>query len=167
MAIVAAPTASLDFTFKDASGSIGASLGGRLRGYQEQNPKAFRLLAIRSSDRAQREFLTCERMRDELTLSLEKWLRAGGEIPADDKLAGEMHAMEWEIQPGSGRQKVTAKTKLKRELGRSPDRYDALALACYEPQYTDEPVPEWDERSIHDMAPGREFDPRAGLRAFR
>ena len=65
------------------------------------------------------------------------------------------------------RQKVTAKTKLKRELGRSPDRYDALALACYEPQYTDEPVPERDERSIHDMAPGREFDPRAGLRAFR
>lgn len=151
----------------DASGSIGASLGGRLRGYVEQNPKAFRLLAIRSSDRAQREFLTCERMRDELTLNLEKWLRSGGEIPADDKLAGEMHAMEWEIQPGSGRQKVTPKTKLKRELGRSPDRYDALALACYEPQYTDEPVPERDERSIYDMATGREFDPRAGLRAFR
>jgi hypothetical protein len=151
----------------DASGSIGASLGGRLRGYAEQNPKAFRLLAIRGSDRAMREFVVCDRMRDELTLNLERWLRAGGEIPADDKLAGEMHAMEWEIQPGSGRQKVTAKTKLKRELGRSPDRYDALALACYEPQHMDEQAPARDERGIHDNVPGREFDPREGLRAFR
>ena len=151
----------------DASGSIGSGLAGRLRGYVEQNPKAFRLLAIRSSDRAQREFLTCDRMRDELTLNLERWLRAGGEIPSDDKLAGEMHAMEWEIQPGSGRQKVTAKTKLKRELGRSPDRYDALALACYEPQQMDEQEPARDERGIHDNVPGREFDPREGLRAFR
>ena len=151
----------------DASGSIGASLGGRLRGYAEQNPRAFRLLAMRGSDRAVRDSMVYDRVRDELTGNLEKWLRAGGEIPADDKLAGEMHAMEWEIQPGSGRQKVTAKTKLKRELGRSPDRYDALALACYEPQHMDEQAPARDERGIHDTVPGREFDPREGLRAFR
>ena len=151
----------------DASGSIGSSLDGRLRGHVERNPNAFRLLSIRSSDRARLAFLACERMRDELTWNLEKWLRAGGEIPPDDKLAGEMHAMEWEIQPLSGRQKVTAKTKLKRELGRSPDRYDALALACYEPQYMTDMEPTRDDRSVYDNAPGREFDPREGLRAFR
>jgi hypothetical protein len=150
----------------DASGSIGASLGGLLRGHAERNPSAFRLLAVRGSDYARRE-PSCDRVRDELTLNLEKWMRAGGEIPADDKLAGEMHAMEWDILPGSGKQKVTPKTKLKRELGRSPDRYDALALACYEPQHMDEQAPERDERGIHDNVPGREFDPREGLRAFR
>lgn len=151
----------------DASGSIGASLGGRLRGFAEQNPRAFKLVAVRGSDRAIRKPMVYDRVRDELTGSLEEWLRAGGEIPVDDKLAGEMHAMEWEIQL-NGRQKVTAKTKLKRDLGRSPDRYDALALACYEPpslnaeQYEQQPV-----RSIYDDVPARDFDHHSALKAFR
>lgn len=150
----------------DASGSIGASLGGRLRGYAEQNPRAFRLVAVRGSDRSSVQH--CDRVRDELTDRLEKWLRAGGEIPADDKLAGEMHAMEWEIQPGTGRQKVTAKTKLKRELGRSPDRYDALALSTYEPSNIHEAdEPERKAGGIYDTVPGREFDQHQALKAFR
>lgn len=150
----------------DASGSIGASLGGRLRGYAEQNPRAFRLVAVRGSDRSSVQH--CDRVRDELTDRLEKWLRAGGEIPADDKLAGEMHAMEWEIQPGTGRQKVTAKTKLKRELGRSPDRYDALALSTYEPSNIHEPdEPERKAGGIYDNIAGRDMDHTQALKAFR
>ena len=152
----------------DASGSIGASLGGRLRGYAEQHPRAFKLFAARGSDRAMHNPLVYDRIRDELTGNLEKWLRAGGEIPADDKLAGEMHAMEWEIQPGSGRQKVTAKTKLKRELGRSPDRYDALALACYEPSNINEPdEPERQAGGFYDNIAGRDMDHTQALNAFR
>lgn len=149
----------------DASGSIGAGLNGRLRSYAEQHPHAFRLVSVRGSDYARE--MSCDRMRDELTLNLERWLRAGGEIPVDDKLAGEMHVMEWDILPGSGKQKVTAKTKIKRELGRSPDRYDALALACYEPSNLDEPEapPPQDPRAL--TARGGALDPYAGRDAWR
>ena len=149
----------------DASGSIGAGLNGRLRSYAEQHPNAFRLVSVRGSDYARE--MSCDRMRDELTLNLERWLRAGGEIPADDKLAGEMHVMEWDILPGSGKQKVTAKTKIKRELGRSPDRYDALALACYEPSNLDEPEapPPQDPRAMTSR--GGALDPYAGRDAWR
>ena len=87
-------------------------------------------------------------------------------IPVDDKLAGEMHAMEWDIQPGSGKQKVTAKTKIKRELGRSPDRYDALALACYEP-----PQPgrgsTTSRRPDARLTARGDFDPTTGRDAWR
>lgn len=32
-----------------------------------------------------------------------------------------------------GKLKVSPKDKLRKDLGRSPDRYDALALSCWEP----------------------------------
>src|SRR6185295_13195738 len=73
-----------------------------------------------------------DRVRDELTANLEKWLRDGGSLPEDVKLAGELHEPEWEIAI-NGRNKVTRKTELKKALGRSPDRYDAVALSAWEP----------------------------------
>jgi hypothetical protein len=43
-----------------------------------------------------------------------------------------MHALEWKQQV-NGRIKVTPKDEVRKALGRSPDRYDACALAVWEP----------------------------------
>jgi hypothetical protein len=116
----------------DRDGSIGAEVFGALRAYVEKNPAAFELIGVRGSDRSQRQPEVYHLMRDALTANLEAWVREGGGIPADDKLAKELHAMEWR-QRANGLLSVTPKEQLRKILGRSPDRYDALALSCWEP----------------------------------
>lgn len=116
----------------DREGTIGSALYGRMLDFVERNKGIFELVAVRASDRAHRQPMVYDRQRDALAANLEAWLRDGGSIPEDTRLAGELHALEWETQ-ANGRQKVTRKDKIRKELGRSPDRYDALALACWEP----------------------------------
>jgi phage terminase large subunit len=116
----------------DREGPIGSSLLGRLRAYLEQHPGAFDLVAVRSSDRAVRQPAVYDRMRDELAANLEAWFRDGGAILDDVRLAEELHEMNWE-QSINGRLKLTRKEHVRKSLGRSPDRFDALALACWEP----------------------------------
>ncbi len=145
----------------DREGSIGSSLYGIARDFCERNRGAFELVAVRASDRAHRQPMVYDRQRDALAANLEAWFRDGGAIPEDVKLAGELHALEWE-QHANGRLKVTRKDRLRKELGRSPDRYDALALACWEPiSLRDESpkgnAPEADD----DDGPGPSLDPYA------
>ncbi len=116
----------------DREGSIGSALQGKVRDYLERHPKSFDGVAIRASDRAIRNPRIYDRIRDELAANLEAWFRDGGAIPEDVKLAAELHSLEWK-QAINGRLKVTPKDALRKHLGRSPDRYDALALACWEP----------------------------------
>jgi phage terminase large subunit len=116
----------------DRDGSIGAEVFGSLRAYVEKNPAAFELVGVRGSDRSQRQPEVFHLMRDALTANLEAWVRDGGGIPTDAKLAKELHAMEWR-QKANGLTSVTPKEQLRKILGRSPDRYDALALSCWEP----------------------------------
>jgi hypothetical protein len=71
-------------------------------------------------------------MRDELAANLESWFRDGGAIVEDTRLAHELHALEWK-EATNGRLKLTPKDQLRKALGRSPDRYDALALSAWEP----------------------------------
>lgn len=116
----------------DREGSVGAGLLGRLRAHVELFPSEFELVAVKASDKAVRQPQIYERMRDELTANLEGWIRAGGAILEDPKLAAELHAVEWK-QMTLGKLKVTPKDVIKKMLGRSPDRYDALALSVWEP----------------------------------
>ncbi len=116
----------------DREGNVGASVYGLTRQHTETRPGAYELIGLRASDRAARQPHIYDRMRDELCANAEAWLRDGGALPEDAKLAAELHALEWK-QHQSGRLKVTPKDSLRKELGRSPDRYDALALACWEP----------------------------------
>lgn len=116
----------------DCENQLGVELRGKLKAYLEQNKGAFEVVPIRASDRAQRQPDVYHRQRDALTANLEAWIRDGGAIPEDVKLSAEMHAMEWR-QQANGLLKVTPKDILKKILGRSPDRYDALALCCWEP----------------------------------
>lgn len=115
----------------DREGSIGSSLYGRIKNYLETRDD-FDLVAVRASDRAIRNPRVYDRMRDELAANLEAWFRDGGAIPENVKLSAELHSLEWYMAP-SGRLKLTPKDKIRKELGRSPDHYDALALSCWEP----------------------------------
>ncbi len=156
----------------DRDGPIGSELQLRLREYLERHRGAvpFDLVSVRASDKAHRQPELYDRMRDELIANLESWMRDGGAIPEDVKLSGELHAVEWKEQV-NGRLKVTPKDQLRKELGRSPDRLDALALSCWEPLSMKDNVPasartaereEHEDR--HSPYADRTFDPYAGFR---
>jgi len=150
----------------DREGSIGSALASHLRAYLATlDPPPFELVTVRASDKAQRQAHIYDRMRDELAANLYQWCRDGGAILTDAKLAKEMHAPEW-AQGINGRLKMTPKDKLKKVLGRSPDRFDALALSVWEPLslYEDAPQPPQPTAA----APQREYaedtvDPYAAL----
>jgi hypothetical protein len=116
----------------DREGSIGSSLYGRIKSYLEHRDAAFDFVPIRSSDRSIRNPLVYDRMRDALAANLEQWFRDGGAIPEDVKLTTELHSLEWFVAV-NGRRKLKAKDNIRKEIGRSPDRYDALSLSCWEP----------------------------------
>jgi len=116
----------------DRENQLGVKIHNKLKEYLDRNKGAFEIVPVRASDRAQRQPDVYHRMRDALTANLEAWFRDGGAIPEDVKLSAELHAMEWR-QQANGLLKVTPKDVIKKLIGRSPDRYDALALACWEP----------------------------------
>lgn len=136
----------------DREGPIGSALWGALRQYAEKHPGSFVVVGIRSSDRAVRQPLIYDRMRDELAANLEGWFRDGGAILEDAHLEKELHEMRWEMQ-ANGRLKLTDKKKIKKALGRSPDRFDGLALACWEPLSLRETDDDEDDAS-KDERPG-------------
>lgn len=116
----------------DREGPIGSAVYGRLRSHSADNPDAFEVVGIRSSDRARRQPQVYDRMRDELWARGAEWLREGGALPEDAKLSKDLHSPEW-IGQLTGRLKVTGKDELRKKLGRSPDRGDAVLLSVWEP----------------------------------
>ena len=68
--------------------------------------------------------------RDEAWFAARDWLRAGGTLPTDGRLAGELSGILYKLDP-RGRYQVESKDETKRRLKRSPDRADALCLAVY------------------------------------
>jgi phage terminase large subunit len=153
----------------DSEGQIGSEVYGKLLAYLDRKPGAFELVPMRASDRAHRQPDVYHRQRDCLTANLERFLRDGGAIPTDTKLAAELHAMEWK-QQANGLLKVTPKEDVRKLLGRSPDRYDALTLACWEPLSLREEVDEDTKRKV--AASGGELyaptmDPYAAADAWK
>lgn len=116
----------------DREGPIGMPVYRMLADYLDTHPHEYELVGVRASDRAVRQPVLYDRVRDELAANLESWFRDGGAILEDTRLAAELHALEWK-EDVRGRLKLTPKDQLRKVLGRSPDRYDALSLACWEP----------------------------------
>lgn len=116
----------------DREGNVGSAVFGLMRAHLDAHPGAFELVAVRASDRAVRQPFVYDRMRDELAANLEAWIRDGGALPEDGKLSGELHVLQWH-QSTTGRLKLTPKKEIRKAIGRSPDRYDALSLSCWEP----------------------------------
>lgn len=116
----------------DSEGPIGSSLWRVLKGVSDRasGDNAFRAVRFRGSERAKAADVY-DRKADELWANLARWIREGGSIPPDIKLEQELHAPEWHALPGSNRLKLTPKTEIRRALGRSPDRADAVALSCW------------------------------------
>ncbi len=117
----------------DREGGVGAKVYAFLLALATPDNAPFELVGIRSSEKAHRQPLVYDLMRDELCANLQEWFALGGGILEDDKLAKELHVLEWEQQARGGRLKLTPKKEIKKLLKRSPDRYDALSLACWEP----------------------------------
>lgn len=116
----------------DAEGAVGARVYGHLRQYADLNPSVFELVGVRGSQWGanKRHDRVYDRIRDELWASLAAWIKQGGAIPEDGLLAAELHAPEWRTDHFN-RQKATSKDDIKKQLGRSPDRADAVTLACW------------------------------------
>ncbi len=139
----------------DAEGPIGWSFFTRLKGIANvaQGEHGFDCYAVRGSGKATRKPQLYPRVRDELYARLNEWLKDEGAIPLDHKLEQDLHAPTW-IGQLDGRNKLLDKIEVRKVLGRSPDRGDALALAVWTPMaYADdgpaspEPRPdyEWHE----------------------
>jgi hypothetical protein len=153
----------------DREGSVGTKLFTLLRAKTEskEHVAPFELVGVRASDRAIRQPFLYDRLRDELAANLEQWFRDGGAIVEDSKLERELHALEWQ-QAVNGRLKVTPKKEIRKAIGRSPDRYDALALCAWEPLSLREAATERDEtRDAYESPPANTMDPYAGIEVWR
>ena len=117
----------------DRDGTVGARVYGHLRSHVDQHPGDFELVGVRGSAYADHgsPVRTIDRVRDAMWLNLAGWLREGGAVPEDAKLAKELHVPELLREEQRGRDKVTSKDDMKRQLGRSPDRADAVALSVW------------------------------------
>jgi hypothetical protein len=156
----------------DREGPDGYAIWKLLQAHAEQHPAELRVVGLRASDKAHRQPHLYGRARDELWANLRAWLVDGGEIPEDAKLARELHAPEW-IALVTGVLKVTSKDDLRKALGRSPDRADAVALAAWQPVSWDAaleagqaPAPP-PAANVYDEPRAVGLDPYAGADVWR
>ena len=116
----------------DREGSVGAEVYGALRAdsnRQGAHPARFRVYGVRAGQRAEREPMTYDLTRDELWAAGARWLKTGS-IPEDAQLAQDLHAPAWSHN-ARRRMIATDKKELRKKLGRSTDRGDALCLAVW------------------------------------
>lgn len=122
----------------DSEGAVGAKVYGHLQGYLERcagldaSRPPFVLVRVRSSEAAMREPIIYGTTRDEIWASLAQWMKTAV-LPPDGRRDAELHAPSW-LGTVSGKTKATPKEELRKvdNLGRSPDRADALGLAAWE-----------------------------------
>lgn len=153
----------------DREGPDGYAIFRLLLEIAEKNPNELRVVGLRASDKAHRQPDIYDRARDELWANLAAWVKDGGAIPVDAKLGAELHAPEW-LPLVNGRLKVTPKDELRKVLGRSPDRAEAVALAAWEPTTWDAAAVAGRRIEAPAPAPAPErrpaLDPYAGLAAW-
>lgn len=113
----------------DCEGGIGTRVFEKLRAYADRHRGPFEVVEVRSGKKlwGSPEFDT---IRDGLWGQAAKWIEAGGAIPDDVKLAQELNAPIF-VADENRRYRATPKKILKKELGRSPDRADAVCLAIW------------------------------------
>jgi len=120
----------------DRDGDVGNQVYGALRSYHGDHStpthEPYALLGIFGGHRAVRVPLNIDRRRDEVWIACHEAMRDGLAIPTDVKLIRELSEFR-KFEHVSGRSKVTSKDALRKALGRSPDRAEAVSLAAWEP----------------------------------
>lgn len=115
----------------DRDGLVGAKVYGALLAYLGTHPNSFALIGMRGSERAKRKPNDVHSRRDEIWFGCVDAFREGLAIPPLAMLEGDLAAIRFD-KLVSGRATIIRKQLIRRELGRSPDLGDALALACWE-----------------------------------
>lgn len=117
----------------DREGPVGFGIWKLVQAEASKLPELerFEVKGLRASDAPHRRKDLYGRLRDELWANLAMWLKSGGAIPEDTKLAAELHCPSWNLQV-NGVMKATPKDDIRKELKRSPDRADAIALAVWD-----------------------------------
>lgn len=135
------PAPGLPVVVIESEGEAGWKVYTEVLAFARKTGK-FEVARVRTSDKAIRQPLIYDRIRDEAWASARQWGREGGAIPLDTKLEKDLHAPEFKSDI-RGRLKLTPKKDLKKadSLGRSPDRGDAVVLACWEPRALREEAP--------------------------
>ena len=118
----------------DVGGGIGTRVAAKLQAYLDLHHEAFELVQLRSEKPAWGN-VDYHTVGDALWGEGSEWIKAGGAIPEDTKLEQELNAPSFVLAQGrDGNQRYTLAQKkdvLRKELGRSPDRADALNLSIY------------------------------------
>ncbi len=78
-----------------------------------------------------------DNLRAQVGFGVADFLRSGGALPDDGKLHADLVAAKYRLTQ-RGKQAIEPKDDIKKRLGRSPDRGDAVGLAIYEPATFDE-----------------------------
>ena len=151
----------------DRDGIVGAKVYAALVEYQSQHEAEFELQGVRGGERAKRLPKHVDRVRDEVWLNLADAVRDGLELPEDIKLQRDLAAIRT-VDTITGRTKIVDKDDLRKELGRSPDRGDAVSLAAWGSDEDGDDIergdrkPENDNEETYDMTPNNPMDPYAG-----
>lgn len=94
--------------------------------------RPIQITQVRGSDRAVRKPQIYRNVRDELVDCLREWLRDGGSLPPgeSDMLLEEAPCLSFR-EGDKGLLVATPKKLIRKQIGRSPDSFDAVALACW------------------------------------
>lgn len=92
-----------------------------------------RVRGFEFSGKPVRHHVAVHNVAAELLWNLRLWLRAGGSLPQDDHLSAELRAWQFERINSNSEVVKVDKDQIRKLLGRSPDRCDAVALACWTP----------------------------------
>lgn len=112
----------------DAIG-IGAGVADNLRAAAQGR---YVVVDVNSSETAKNDPEKHDNVRTELSFALRDFLRDGGGCPDDQRLVQELKSVRYKFDV-RGRYKLLSKDEIKREIKRSPDRADSLALSVYDP----------------------------------
>lgn len=117
----------------DRDGKEGARIYGTLRAWADdpRNSVKVHLRGVRSGENPVRSINQYVSVRDELCGAVETWVKEGAKLLRDDRRESDLRALEWKESGKGNLTTLMSKKELKKVLGRSPDRYDALSLAVW------------------------------------